>query len=62
MRPSDAIVETANGAERAMVEATVAEPGLGATVKAIVFPGAPRLLSASELVEAGYALRWDAAV
>ena len=60
LRPSDAIVETANGTVRAMGEATVAVPGLGATVKAIVLPGSPRLLSAGELVEAGCALRWDA--
>ena len=60
MRPSDAIVETANGTVRAIGEATVAVPGLGAAVKAIVLPGAPRLLSASGLVEAGCKLHWDA--
>ena len=60
MRPSDVLVETANGNVRAAGEAEVLVPCLRGPVTAVVLPGAPRLLSASELVAAGCALHWDA--
>ena len=60
VRPSSVLVETANGTVRAVGEAEVKVPCLRDPVTAVVLPGAPCLLSASELVAAGCTLSWSA--
>ena len=58
LRPSRAVVDTANGTVRAAGEATVRVEALGHGVDAIVLPSAPCLLSVGQLVADGYELRW----
>ena len=59
VRPTEAIVETANGTVRAAGTTIVPVSQLDHAVEAVILPGAPCLLSAGSLVARGYALKWS---
>ena len=58
MRPTRMRVETANGTVTAGGEARSHVAALGRDVEVVAMAGAPRLLSAGQLVRSGHALEW----